>query len=66
MAGLKEKYKKEVMPKLIEVKGYQNVMEVPKLVKIVVGIGLGEAVINAKALEGPKRIYRLLPGKNRL
>jgi len=63
MAGLKEKYKKEVMPKLIEVKGYQNVMEVPKLVKIVVGIGLGEAVINAKALEGAEKDLPIITGQ---
>ncbi len=63
MAGLKEKYKKEVMPKLIEVKGYQNVMEVPKLVKIVVGIGLGEAVVNAKALEGAEKDLPIITGQ---
>ena len=63
MAGLKEKYKKEVMPKLIEVKGYQNVMEVPKLVKIVVGIGLGEAVSNAKALEGAEKDLPIITGQ---
>ena len=63
MAGLKEKYKKEVMPKLIEVKGYQNVMEVQKLVKIVVGIGLGEAVINAKALEGAEKDLPIITGQ---
>ena len=63
MAGLKEKYKKEVMPKLMEVKGYQNVMEVPKLVKIVVGIGLGEAVINTKALEGAEKDLPIITGQ---
>jgi large subunit ribosomal protein L5 len=63
MAGLKEKYKKEVMPKLMEVKGYQNVMEVPKLVKVVVGIGLGEAVINAKALEGAEKDLPIITGQ---
>jgi Ribosomal protein L5 len=63
MAGLKEKYKKEVIPKLMEVKGYQNVMEVPKLVKVVVGIGLGEAVINAKALEGAEKDLPIITGQ---
>ena len=51
------------MPKLIEVKGYQNVMEVPKLVKIVVGIGLGEAVVNAKALEGAEKDLPIITGQ---
>jgi len=63
MAGLKEKYKKEVMPKLMEVKGYQNVMEVPRLVKVVVGIGLGEAVINAKAQEGAEKDLPIITGQ---
>jgi Ribosomal protein L5 len=63
MAGLKEKYKKEVIPKLMEVQGYQNVMEVPKLVKVVVGIGLGEAVINAKALEGAEKDLPIITGQ---
>ena len=39
MAGMKEKYRKEIVPKMMEVKGYKNVMEVPKLEKVVVGIG---------------------------
>jgi len=51
------------MPKLIEVKGYQNVMEVPKVVKIVVGIGLGEAVVNAKALEGAEKDLPIITGQ---
>jgi large subunit ribosomal protein L5 len=63
MAGLKEKYRKEVLPKLMEVKGYKNVMEVPKLVKVVVGIGLGEAVSNAKALEGAEKDLPIITGQ---
>jgi large subunit ribosomal protein L5 len=47
----------------MEVKGYQNVMEVPKLVKVVVGIGLGEAVINAKALEGAEKDLPIITGQ---
>jgi large subunit ribosomal protein L5 len=63
MAGLKEKYRKEVIPKLMEVKGYKNIMEVPKLEKIVVGIGLGEAVANAKALEGAEKDLPIITGQ---
>ncbi|MGP8080790.1 MAG: 50S ribosomal protein L5 [Dehalococcoidales bacterium] len=63
MAGLKEKYRKEVLPRLMEVKGYKNVMEVPKLEKIVVGIGLGEAVANAKALEGAEKDLPIITGQ---
>jgi len=63
MAGLKEKYRKEIAPKLMELKGYKNVMEVPRLEKIVVGIGLGEAVTNAKALEGAERDLPIITGQ---
>jgi len=51
MAGLKEKYREDIIPKLMELRGYRNVMEVPRLDKVVVSIGLGEAIQNAKALE---------------
>jgi large subunit ribosomal protein L5 len=63
MAGLKEKYRKEIVPKLMEVKGYKNIMEVPKLQKVVVGIGLGEAVSNAKALEGAEKDLPIITGQ---
>jgi large subunit ribosomal protein L5 len=48
---LKERYANEVVPALREEFGYKNVMQVPKLEKIVVNIGLGEAVANAKAID---------------
>jgi len=51
MARLKEKYKKEIVPALMKDLEYDNVMQVPKLEKIVVNIGLGEAVQNAKAID---------------
>jgi len=51
MARLKEYYKKEVMPRLMKEGGYKNVMEVPRLEKIVLNIGVGEAVVNPKTLE---------------
>jgi len=51
MSRLKEYYKKEVVPELIRQFDYQNPMEVPRLVKIVVNMGLGEAVQNVKALD---------------
>jgi len=63
MAGLKEKYRKEIVPRLIEARGYKNVMEVPKLEKIVVSIGLGEAITNAKALEGAEKDLPLITGQ---
>lgn len=51
MARLREKYREEVVPGLMKEFGYSNVMQVPKLEKIVVNIGLGEAVSNAKAID---------------
>ena len=51
MARLRDKYRDEVAPELMKEFGYSNVMQVPQLKKIVVNVGLGEAVANAKALE---------------
>jgi large subunit ribosomal protein L5 len=48
---LKEKYQKEVVPALMKKFGYKNIMEVPKITKIVVNMGVGEATRDAKALE---------------
>ena len=51
VARLKEIYRQEVVPALIKEFGYHNAMEVPRLVKIAVNIGLGEALQNPKALD---------------
>jgi len=48
---MKERYEKEVVPALMERFGYKSVMQVPRLVRISVNIGLGEALQNAKAIE---------------
>lgn len=48
---LKEKYQQEVVPALIQEFGYRSVMQVPRLTKVVLNIGLGEAIQNAKALD---------------
>ena len=52
MARLKEYYLKEVVPALMAKFNYKNVMQVPKLVKITVNMGVGEAVQNVKVLDG--------------
>ncbi|HHX51371.1 MAG TPA: 50S ribosomal protein L5 [Clostridia bacterium] len=52
MATLKEKYLNEVRPAMQEKFGYQNIMAVPKLSKIVINMGVGEATQNIKALDG--------------
>jgi large subunit ribosomal protein L5 len=48
MSRLKERYAKEVAPALKKEFGYRNVMAIPKIEKIVVNMGLGEATSNAK------------------
>ena len=50
MNRLKEKYLKEVVPSLKEKYNYKSIMEVPKLEKIVVNIGVGDATTNSKLL----------------
>jgi len=60
---LKEKYQKEVVPALMKRFGYKNVMEVPKIEKIVVNMGVGEAVQNIKALENAMNDLALITGQ---
>ncbi len=50
-ARLKEKYREEIGPALMQELGYTTIMQVPRLVKVVVNIGMGEAVQNAKSLD---------------
>jgi large subunit ribosomal protein L5 len=51
MARLRERYRSEVVPALMDEFKYKNVMQVPKLEKAVLNIGLGEAITNAKAID---------------
>jgi large subunit ribosomal protein L5 len=51
MSNLKNIYEKEIVPKLIETFKYKNIMQVPKLDKIVVNMGIGEAIHNIKLLD---------------
>ncbi|WP_457570236.1 50S ribosomal protein L5 [Desulfurobacterium sp.] len=60
---LKEMYKKEVIPALQKKFNYKNVMEIPKIEKIVVNMGVGEAVQNIKALENAMRDLELITGQ---
>ena len=48
---LKERYEREILPGLIKDMGYRNRMQAPRLTKVVLNIGLGEAIQNAKALD---------------
>ena len=51
MSRLKERYTKEIAPAMGKEYGYKNVMAIPKLEKIVINIGLGEAIQNSKLLD---------------
>jgi len=64
MSRLKEKYRKEIIPSMMELCGYKNIMQVPRLEKIVLNIGLGEAIQNAKALEGAERDLSAISGQH--
>lgn len=64
MSGtLRAKYTAEVVPALKEQFGYKNVMQVPRLEKIVVNIGLGEALTNAKAVDAAVGDLALITGQ---
>ena len=64
MSRLKEQYQNEIVAKMTEKFGYKNVMEVPKLVKIVVNIGLGEAKENKKVLETAANDLEIITGQH--
>ena len=51
MERLKEKYQQEVVPAMTEKFGYKNIMQLPKVEKIIINMGVGEAVGNPKALD---------------
>ena len=60
---LKTLYKDEIVDAMIKKFGYKNIMEVPKLDKIVVNIGVGEAKENAKVLESAVRDLEIITGQ---
>jgi large subunit ribosomal protein L5 len=51
MARVKDRFREEIVPAMMQEFAYSNVMQVPKLTKIVLNIGLGEAIANARALD---------------
>jgi large subunit ribosomal protein L5 len=64
MSRLQEQYRREIVPALVERHKYENVMQVPRLEKIVVSIGLGEATQNAKALEAAEADLMAISGQH--
>lgn len=66
MSRLKQRYQEEVVPALMERFQYKNIMQVPRLEKISVNIGLGEALQNAKALEAASQDIATITGQRPL
>jgi len=63
MSKLKDRYRGEVAPQMLEQLGYRNLMEVPRVQKVVVNIGLGEALENVKALDAASRDLATITGQ---
>jgi large subunit ribosomal protein L5 len=64
MSRLREKYREEIIPALMKHYGYRNVMQVPRLEKVVLNIGVGEAIQNAKALEAAETDLVAISGQH--
>ena len=66
VARLKNKYREEVMPALQQRFGYKNVMEIPRLEKVVINMGLGDCKDNSKALETAVSELTIIAGQKPL
>ncbi len=63
MSSLKERYKSEVVPEMMKKFNYSSVMQVPKLEKIVINMGVSDVRENAKALENAVRDLQIITGQ---
>ena len=63
MVRLKEKYTSEVAKAMMEKFGYKNVMEIPKIEKVVLNMGIGEAVANPKVIDSAVADMTLISGQ---
>ncbi|HIE51758.1 MAG TPA: 50S ribosomal protein L5 [Armatimonadetes bacterium] len=63
MARLKERYEKEIIPALQEEFGYHNVMEVPRVTKVVVNVGVGDATQDRQLLDAAMRELAMITGQ---
>jgi large subunit ribosomal protein L5 len=63
MSDIKSIYEEQVVPKLQETFQYKNVMEVPKLKKVVLNMGLGEAIQNIKVLDAAAEELKMIAGQ---
>ena len=64
MLRIRERYKQEIVPALMEEFDYQGPMQVPRVVKVVVNVGVGEALDNAKALDNAVRDISVITGQS--
>jgi large subunit ribosomal protein L5 len=60
---LREKYEREIAPELLQEFDYNNVMQVPRIEKVVVNIGIGEAITDGKAIDHASSDLRLITGQ---
>ena len=60
---LKEKYVNDIIPAMMKEFSYRNIMEVPKIQKIVLNVGLGEAIQNIKLLEAAQKELAMITGQ---
>jgi len=60
---LKERYKKEVIPTLVKQFSYKNVMQVPRIEKVVINVGMGEAIQNIKFLDSAVKELSMITGQ---
>jgi large subunit ribosomal protein L5 len=63
MLRMKDRYREEIVPALMEDFGYQCPMEVPRVTKVVVNVGVGEALNDAKALDNAVRDVSVISGQ---
>jgi large subunit ribosomal protein L5 len=63
MSRLKEKYTQDIVPQMMKRFGYKNVMQVPKVEKVVINMGLGEAIQNVKILEAAEKELAAITGQ---
>lgn len=63
MSNLKKTYEEKIVPELIKTFNYKNVMQVPKLEKVVLNMGLGEAIHNIKLIDSAVEELRMIAGQ---
>lgn len=63
MSRLKDKYKNEIVPALTQKFGYKNIMQAPKIEKVIVNMGLGEAIQNSKIIDAAVSDLMIITGQ---